>query len=142
MTTTQYKDQILAWVNEAETLAVSDIDFLDIIGKLLYDGYPKMRFNLLKDMIVNKGLTYEPTENGLCKTTDVVFTTNEVKDILNIYKEYYYLLVHTDFKPGWELPNKIKKLHNDLIDNLEMGGCWDETPEYIEDTNDNDTSGE
>lgn len=142
MTTTQYKDQILAWVNEAETLAVSDIDFLDIIGKLFYNNYPKMRWNFIKETIIDKGLTYTPTENGECRTTDVVFTPNEVEEFLIILQDYHTMLLHKCLYPQVEEAERIKKIHNDLIDNLEMGGCWDETPEYIEDTNDNDTSGE
>ena len=135
--TTQYKDQILAWVNEAETKAVSDMDFIDIVGKLFYTGYPNMRFKFMKEAIIDKGLTYTPTENGECRTTDVVFTPDEIKKFLCFLRDSYNL--HMEYNSAHA--EEIKIYHNDLIDNLEMGGCWDETPEYIEDTNDNDTSG-
>ncbi len=124
-----YKNKILAWVEEAESKAISDIDFLDIVGKLLYAEYPKMRFSLLKEMIVDKGQSYEPTENGLVKTTDVVFTTDEVKKFLCFLRDSYNL--HKDYNPGDA--EEIKDYHNNLIDNIEMGGCWDEPPEYIKD---------
>ena len=125
----QHKKQIEAWIKEAETKAVSDMDFIDIIGKLFYAGYPKMRFNFMKETIIDKGLTYTPTENGECRTTDVVFTPDEVKEILQFLRESYLLHDWNDLSRAKD----IKKYHNDLIDNLEMGGCWDETPEYIVD---------
>jgi hypothetical protein len=124
-----YKIQILAWIEEAENKAVSDIDFLDIVGKLLYTGYPKMRFSLLKEMIVDNKQTYIPTENGITETTDVVFTVNEIKEFLYFLKESYELHKWNDLPRAED----IKKYHNDLIDNVEMGGCWDKIPEYIKD---------
>lgn len=123
-----YKKQIISWIEEAESKAVSDIDFLDIVGKLLYAGYPKMRFSLLKEMIDNNQ-PYIPTENGICKTTDAVFTIDEVKKFLCFLRDSYNL--HKEYNPAYA--GEIKDYHNELIDNLDLGGCWDTKPDYIED---------
>ena len=64
---------------------------------------------------------------------DIVFTPNEVKEFLTILQDYHTMLLHKCLYPQTQEAERIKKLHNDLIDNLEMGGCWDKTPSYIED---------
>jgi hypothetical protein len=127
----QYKNPMLAWIKEAEDKSVSDIDFLDIVSELLPKNLSRMRFNLLKEMM-NKGITYTPTENGRCKTTDVVFHPDEVRVFLDILQRYHTTLTYKCLYPQKEEAEEIKKYHNDLIDNLEMGGCWDEKPGYIE----------
>jgi hypothetical protein len=65
--------------------------------------------------------------NELAKGFDIVFTPNECKaQILTVYRDYYYLLWSGNNPTYYREAEKIKKLHNDLLQSCILGGVLDE----------------
>ena len=113
------KEEFVKLFMETEfTLDLSQAKRLDIMGKfysIVFSEYQKLREeNANKETLRNVGFE--------SKGFDCVFTSDEVRNILQVYKESFYLHEANALDRAGE----IKKAHNKILKSCLMGGVLDE----------------